>query len=193
MVKNPNIIVGDFTYFSDDCAAEDFDRHVTHHYDFYGDKLIIGRFCQIGKGLKIVMNGANHQRNCVSTYPFYIFQGWNQTPPTMENLAPKGDSIIGNDVWIGENVTIMAGVKIGDGAIIGMNSTATKDVESYSIVGGNPARIIRKRFDDELIDLMLRFRWWDREIEEIDRLIPLLSSPDLEAVKKELKETLAIL
>ena len=182
-IKNPNIIVGDFTYFSD----VDFEKHVTHHYDFYGDRLIIGKFCQIASGVNFVMNGANHQMNAVSTYPFYIMEGWEQEVPPLSELPHKGDTIIGNDVWIGQNVTILAGVHIGDGAIIGLNSVVGSDVSPYTIVAGNPARTIRKRFDDELINLMLEFRWWDKSVEEINNLIPLLSCSDLEKVKSEIR------
>ncbi|MDE6666546.1 MAG: CatB-related O-acetyltransferase [Ruminococcus sp.] len=185
-IKNPNIIVGDFTYFSD----TDFEKHVTHHYDFNGDKLIIGKFCQIASGVNFVMNGANHQMNAVSTYPFYIMEGWEQSVPPLSELPLKGDTIVGNDVWIGQNVTILAGVHIGDGAIIGMNSVVGSDVPPYTIVAGNPARTIRKRFDDELINLMLEFRWWDKSIQEINNLIPLLSCSDLDKVKSEIKSSL---
>lgn len=186
VVKNPNIIVGDFTYFSD----VDFESHVLHHYDFIGDRLIIGKFCQIASGVTFVMNGANHQMNAASTFPFYIM-GWRQTPPSFDNLPLKGDTVIGNDVWIGQNATILPGVHIGDGAIIGLNSVVGSDVEPYTIVAGNPAGVLRKRFDDELIGLLLRLRWWDRSVDEIQRLIPLLTDSDLVAVKDCLKKILA--
>lgn len=182
-IKKTNIIVGDFTYFSD----TDFESHVTHHYDFYGDRLIIGKFCQIGKGVEFVMNGANHQMNAISTFPFYILEGWNQEIPQLCDMPIKGDTVVGNDVWIGQNVTILAGVTIGDGAIIGTNSTVGSNVEPYSIVVGNPAKMIRKRFDDELIKLMLHFKWWDKEIEEINTLIPLLTDSNLDNVKQVLR------
>lgn len=110
-IKNPNIIVGDYTYFAD----VDFETHVTHHYDFNGDKLIIGKFCQIAAGVNFIMNGANHQMNSVSTYPFYIFEGWEQEIPSLSKMPLKGDTIVGNDVWIGQNVTIMPGVLIALG------------------------------------------------------------------------------
>ncbi len=183
-IKNPNIIVGDFTYFSD----KDFESHVTHHYDFNGDKLIIGKFCQIAAGVNFIMNGANHQMNAVSTFPFYIMEGWEQEVPSPDKMPIKGDTIVGNDVWIGQNTTILSGVKIGDGAIIGANSTVGSDVAPYTIVVGNPAKFVRKRFDDELIELMLKFKWWDKPIEEINSLIPLLSDNDLEKVKKQIRE-----
>ena len=138
-VKNPNIIVGDFTYFAD----KDFEKHVTHHYDFIGDKLIIGKFCQIAAGVEFIMNGANHQMNAVSTYPFYIFGTWEQYAPDKKDLPLKGDTIIGNDVWIGQNVTILPGVHIGDGVIIGANSIVGNNIEPYTIIAGNPAKEIR--------------------------------------------------
>ena len=169
-IKNPQIIVGDFTYIAD----SDFESHVTHLYEWNGDRLIIGKFCQIAAGVEFVMNGANHQMNAVSTFPFFTLEGWNAKAPQKSDMPLKGDTVIGNDVWIGQNATIMPGVHIGDGAIIGANSLVSKDVEAYTIVAGNPIRVIRKRFDDELIDLLERFKWWDKSIEEIDSLIPLL-------------------
>lgn len=181
-IQSKNIIVGDFTYFSD----TDFERHVTHHYDFYGDKLIIGKFCQIAAGVEFIMNGANHPMNGVSTFPFYLFEGWEQDTPALNSLPFKGETVIGNDVWIGQNATILPGVHIGDGAIIGANSVVGSSVESYSIVAGNPARLVRKRFDNELVALLLRVKWWDLPIEEINKLIPVLSSSDLEKVKEDL-------
>ncbi len=183
-VTNPNIIVGDFTYFSD----TDFEKHVSHHYEFNGDKLIIGKFCQIAAGVNFVMNGANHQMNAVSTFPFYIFEGWEQEIPPLAEMPIKGDTVVGNDVWIGQNATILPGVHIGDGAIIGMNSVVGSDVPPYTIVAGNPARILRKRFDDELIVLLQKLRWWDKSIEEINGLIPDLSCGDLAKVKIKLAE-----
>lgn len=183
-ITNPNIIVGDFTYFSD----VDFEKHVLHHYDFNGDKLIIGKFCQIASGVTFVMNGANHQMNAASTYPFYIMDGWEQKLPTIADLPIKGDTVVGNDVWIGQNATILPGVHIGDGAIIGLGSVVGSDVEPYTVVAGNPARTIRKRFDDELTALLLKFEWWNKEVDEIQRLIPLLTDSNLQNVKENLKK-----
>ena len=182
-IKNPNIIVGDFTYIAD----SEFESHVSHHYEWNGDKLIIGKFCQIASGVEFVMNGANHQMNAVSTFPFYTLEGWNMEAPTMSNMPLKGDTIIGNDVWIGQNAVILPGVKIGDGAIIGANAVVGSNVAPYTIVVGNPAKEIRKRFDDELIELMLKFKWWEKSIDEIDGLIPVLTCSDLEKVKAEIK------
>ena len=185
-IKNKNIIVGDFSYIAD----SDFESHVTHHYDWNNDKLIIGKFCQIASGVEFVMNGANHQMNSVSTFPFYTLEGWEQTPPTQNDLPIKGDTIIGNDVWIGQNATILPGVHIGDGAIIGANSVVGSNVEPYTIVAGNPAKVIRKRFDDDLIGIMEKLKWWDKSIEEINNLISLLTNSNLEYVKEELKKLL---
>ena len=181
-ITNPNIIIGDFTYFSD----VDFERHVLHHYDFYGDRLIIGRFCQIAAGVTFVMNGANHQMNAVSTFPFYIMEGWKQEAPPLSEMPVKGDTVVGNDVWIGQNATILPGVHIGDGAIIGMNSVVGTDVPPYTVVAGNPATVLRRRFDDELIQMLLALRWWDWEIEAINAFIPVLTSGDLNWVRKEI-------
>lgn len=185
-VTSKNIIVGDFSYIAD----SDFESHVTHHYEWLGDKLIIGKFCQIAAGVEFVMNGANHQMNSVSTFPFYTLEGWDMTPPATEDLPLKGDTVIGNDVWIGQNAVILPGVHIGDGAIIGANSVVGSDVEPYTIMAGDPAKVLRKRFDDELIGLLLAYRWWDKSIEEINGLIPLLTSSDIEKVRTSLKETL---
>ena len=182
-IKNKNIIVGEYSYYS----GNNFESCVTHHYDFIGDKLIIGKFCQIGANVEFVMNGANHQINSISTYPFYIFNGWEQESPSISDLPIKGDTIIGNDVWIGEDVTIMPGVKIGDGVIIGKHSVVTKDIPPYCIVGGNPAKIIKKRFDDEIINLLLELKWWDRPIKEINDFIPLLTNSDINYVKVTIK------
>lgn len=185
-IKNSNIIVGDFTYIAD----SEFESHVTHHYEWNGDKLIIGKFCQIAAGVEFVMNGANHQMNAVSTFPFYTLEGWDMKPPAASDMPLKGDTVIGNDVWIGQKAVILPGVHIGDGAIIGANSIVGSDVSPYTIVAGNPATEIRKRFDDELIQLMLDFKWWDKSVGEINQLIPLLTCGNLEKVKAEISERL---
>ncbi|MDE6315187.1 MAG: CatB-related O-acetyltransferase, partial [Muribaculaceae bacterium] len=126
------------------------------------------------------------------TYPFYIVGGdWGGAiAPVMSELPLKGDTVVGNDVWIGQNVTIMPGVHIGNGAIIGTNATVASDIPPFSVAVGNPARVIRRRFDDEMIDLLERLQWWNRPIEEVDRLIPILSDPDLAAAKAAIREYL---
>ncbi len=185
-ITNPNIIVGDFTYIAD----SQFESHVTHLYEWNGDKLIIGKFCQIASGVEFVMNGANHQMNAVSTFPFYTLEGWDMEPPKKSDLPLKGDTVIGNDVWIGQNAVVLPGVQIGDGAIIGANSVVGSNVAPYTIVVGNPAKVLRRRFDDEMIELLLQFKWWDRSIAEINSLIPILTDSNLKTVRKKLKKRL---
>lgn len=184
-VDNPNVIIGDYSYYYGNENDLDFSKHISHHYDFIGDKLIIGKFCSIANGVEFVMNGANHRMDCPSTYPFYIMGGdWGSAlKPHTQELPLKGDTVIGNDVWIGQNVTIMPGVHIGDGAIIGANSTVAKDVPAYSIAVGNPCRVTRKRFDDETIDYLLKLKWWDWSIEKIEANFEALGSNDLDLIK----------
>lgn len=183
-VKNPNIIIGDYTYYDDPEDSENFERNVLYHYPFTGDKLIIGKFCAIATGVQFIMNGANHKISGISTYPFQIFgNGWDRVMPAPEEFPFKGDTIIGNDVWIGYQSTLMPGVKIGNGAIIAAKSVVTKNIEPFSIVGGNPAQLIRKRFDEETIQLLLEIAWWDWEIEKITRNLEKIIGADIEALK----------
>lgn len=184
IIKNPNIQVGDYTYYDNADGSEDFESHVTHHYDFIGDKLIIGKFCAIAKGIEFIMNGANHRLNSVTTYPFNIMgNGWEKSVPNISELPVKGDTIIGNDVWIGQNVTIMPGIHIGDGAIIAANSVVSKNIPAYHIAGGNPAKIIKKRFTNELIQYLLEIKWWDWKADKIFKNLEILCSSDLEKIK----------
>ena len=184
VITRPNIQVGDYTYYDDKNGADKFEEHVTHHYEFLGDKLLIGKFCQIASGITIIMNGANHRMNSVTTYPFNIMgNGWEKVTPSLDELPFKGDTVIGNDVWIGQNVTILPGVHIGDGAIIGANSIVTKDIPAYHIAGENPSKIIRKRFDDELINYLEQIKWWDWEEKKIFDNLEILCSNDLEKIK----------
>lgn len=179
VITRPNIQAGDYTYYDDDTGSEDFERHVTHHYEFLGDKLIIGKFCAIGKGVEFIMNGANHRMNSVTTYPFNIFgHGWEKCTPTLEELPLKGDTVLGNDVWLGQNVTVLPGVRIGDGAVIGSNSVVAKDIPPYTIAAGNPCRVIRNRFDKELTEYLLKLKWWDWDAEKIFCSMEALCSGD---------------
>ncbi len=182
IIKSSQISVGDFTYYDDPEDVANFEKNVLYLFDFIDDKLIIGKFCQIATGVRFIMNGANHDMEGISTYPFQVIsKAWSQAPV---KITSKGYTVIGNDVWIGNSATIMQGVKIGDGAIIGTNSLVTKDVEPYTIVGGNPAREIRKRFDDKTIEFLLKLKWWDWPIEKITENLPLISQADIEALKK---------
>lgn len=184
VITRPNITVGDYTYYDDPNGAENFEQHVTHHYEFYGDRLIIGKFCAIATGIQFIMNGANHQMKSVTTYPFSIMRhGWEKVTPTLEDLPFKGDTVVGNDVWIGQNVTVMPGIHIGDGAIIAANSTVTRDIPAYYIAGGNPCRIIRPRFSPELINFLTQLKWWDWPAEKIFANLEILTSGDLELIK----------
>jgi len=161
VVKNPNIIVGDYTYYDDLGGIENFENNVKYLFDFIGDKLIIGKYCSIATGVTFIMNGGNHLTESVSSFPFAIFgEDWSDAMEG-KSYPTKGNTAVGNDVWIGYNAIIMPGVTIGDGAIIAANSTVTKDVEPYSIVGGNPAKEIKKRFSDKKIIELLELQWWN--------------------------------
>ena len=183
IIKNPNIIVGDYTYYDDFEDVMNFEKNVKYHFYFARDKLIIGKFCMIASDVTFIMNGANHLTNAITTYPFAIFgNGWENAMEG-KTYPSKGDIVVGNDVWIGYNATIMAGVTIGDGAIIGTNSVVTKDLEPYAIVGGNPAKLIKKRFSEEEIRDLLEIKWWDWEIEKITRNVQNLTDNNVRALK----------
>lgn len=182
-VSNPQIIIGDYTYYDDPEDSENFERNVLYLFPFIGDRLIIGKFCALARGIKFIMNGANHSMNGFSTYPFAIFgKGWEHVDPAPETLPYKGDTIIGNDVWIGYEAVIMPGVQIGDGAIVAAKSVVTSNVEPYRIVGGNPARVIRSRFSDEVIQTLLDIAWWNWDIEKITRNLEKILGADIQAL-----------
>lgn len=183
IITNPNIIVGDYTYYDDFEDVYNFERNVKYHFAFVGDKLIIGKFCMIASGVTFIMNGASHLTKAITSYPFAIFgNGW-QEAMNGKAYPTKGDTVIGNDVWVGFKATIMAGVKIGDGAIIAANSVVTKDVEPYAIVGGNPAREIKKRFSDEQIRELLEIKWWDWDIERITKNVHNLTGNNMDILR----------
>ncbi|MEO0409568.1 MAG: CatB-related O-acetyltransferase [Cyanobacteria bacterium P01_A01_bin.135] len=182
IVTSPNIIVGDYTYYDDADGPEHFERNVLYHFDFIGDKLIIGKFCCIASGVKFIMNGGNHRTDWITNYPFPVFgHGWECAMP--EDWPNKGDTVIGNDVWLGYGVTVMPGVHIGDGAIVASQSVVTQSVAPYAVVGGNPAREIRKRFSDEAIAALLEIRWWDWEIEKITHNLQTICGADVGALR----------
>ena len=171
IIKNPNIIVGDYTIYNDfKNNPKNFERNnVLYHYPINNDKLVIGKFCSIACGAKFIFNSANHTLSSLSTYPFPIFfEEWELDVKNITNAWDnKGDIVIGNDVWIGYEAVIMAGVTIGDGAIIGTGAVVTKDIPPYTIVGGIPAKPIRKRFKQETIDILLKIKWWNWSDEKI--------------------------
>ena len=189
VITRPNIQVGEYTYYDDIDGPEQFQDHVTHHYPFLGDKLIIGKFCAIAAGTKFIMGPANHRISSVTTYPFHVFGGvWAEnTPPHLDQLPRKGDIVVGNDVWIGRESVILPGVTIGDGAIVAAYSVVTRDVPPYTLAGGNPARPLKPRFDPELTQLLLAFRWWDLPSKELAATLPLLCEEDLEKVRQVLR------
>ena len=187
VIKNHNIQVGDFTIYNDYVNDPvNFEKNnVLYHYPINKDKLIIGKFCSIACGAKFIMNSANHSLNSLSNYTFPLFtEEWGCDLKVSEAWDNKGDIIIGNDVWIGYNAVILSGVKIGDGAIIGAKAVVTKDVEPYSIVGGVPAREIRKRFDNEIIEKLMKLEWWNLSNEKIAQAIPFIQHNDIENLIK---------
>lgn len=191
VITAPNISVGDYTYYDDAVAPTEFEKNnVLFNYPEFGDSLTIGKFCSIASGTQFIMGAANHRISSVTAYPFAIFGGaWADVIPShLEQLPFKGDTTVGNDVWIGRNSVIMPGVTIGDGAIIAAHSLVAKDVEPYSVVGGNPARFIKKRFNESLIALLLDIKWWDFSDEELVEVLPILCSPNLAEVEQQLKQ-----
>ena len=188
IITNPNIIVGDFTFYNDYVHdPKDFEKNnVLYHYPYVNhDRLIIGKFCSIACGAKFLFNSANHTLNSLSTFPFPIFpEEWGESMPVTDAWDNKGDIVIGNDVWIGYEAVIMAGVHIGDGAIIGTRAVVTKDVLPYTIVGGVPARKIRSRFEDTTIELLQQLKWWDWDTTKISENLNAIRKADIAALKK---------
>lgn len=193
VITAPNIQVGEYTYYDDPVDPTGFEKNnVLFNWPEFGDRLIIGKFCAIASGVRFIMGPANHRTSSVTTYPFNVFGGaWAEnTPPHLRQLPFKGDTVVGNDVWIGRNSVILPGVHIGDGAIVAAQSVVTRDVAPYTVAGGNPARFLKNRFDEELKALLLRLRWWDLEGENLVTLLPLLCDPDLEKVRQTLRARL---
>jgi len=183
-VKNPNIIVGRYSYYSGYYHGHSFEDCARYLLSDDGaDKLIIGSFCSIGSGAAFIMAGnQGHRNDWISTFPFF----WMPDVPAFAGAAngfePAGDTVIGNDVWIGSEAIIMPGIKIGDGAVIGTRSLVTRDVEPYAIVGGNPAKVIRKRFDDPDIHMLCDLKWWDWTDAQLREAMPILTSNDIHAL-----------
>jgi virginiamycin A acetyltransferase len=182
IITNPQIIVGDYTYYDDPEDVHNFERNVLYLFECMGDKLILGKFGQIATGVRFIMNGSNHAMNGLSTYPFKVFgRAWAEKDRMQ--VVNKGDTIVGNDVWIGNSATIMQGIKIGDGAIIATNSLVTKDVAPYTIVGGNPAKEIRKRFDEQTIKFLLEIQWWNWDVQKITNNLEAITSGEMDKLK----------
>ena len=188
VVTDPSISVGDYTIYDDFVNdPRDFQRNnVLYHYPINRERLVIGKFCSIACGAKFLFNSANHTLRSLSTYIFpVLFEEWGldveRIPEAWDN---RGDIVIGNDVWIGYDAVVLAGVTVGDGAIIAARAVVTKDVPPYTIVGGVPARPIRRRFSDSEIDQLLELKWWDWPEEKIARSIGVIQSGDLEGLKR---------
>lgn len=192
VVKNPDISIGEYTMYHDFVNDPvNFEKNnVLYHYPINKDRLVIGKFCSIACGAKFIFTSANHTLKSLSTYPFPIFfEEWGT--PALEVTAAwdnKGGIWVGNDVWIGYEAVILSGVHIGDGAIIGARAVVTKDVEPYTIVGGVPARPIRKRFDPDTIAKLEALRWWDLPYEGIKQLLPALKSGDVKALERAVQQ-----
>lgn len=187
VITNPNVIVGDYTMYNDfvNDPTEFEKNNVLYHYPINGDRLIIGKFCSIACGAKFLFNSANHSLTSLSTYPFPIFfEEWGlERAQVTRAWDHKGDIVIGNDVWIGYEAVILAGVTVGDGAIIGARAVVTKDVPPYTIVGGVPAKPIRKRFPDDTIAALFALRWWDWPEERIAGCLDAIQSGQIDQIK----------
>ena len=186
LITRPYIEVGEYTYYDDPVDPAGFERHcVLYHSPFDGDRLIIGRFCAIGHGVRFLMNGANHKMNGFSTYPFGMFgHGWEKSIPHASDLTDKGDIVVGNDVWIGYEALLMPGVKVGNGAIIAARSVVTGDVPAYAVVGGNPAKVIRYRFDDDTIARLGALAWWDWPLSLITQHVRTIMSGSIDELEQ---------
>ena len=187
VVTDPSISVGDYTIYDDFVNdPRDFQRNnVLYHYPINRERLVIGKFCSIACGARFLMNSANHALGSLSTYVFPIFyEEWGHGMEVTEAWDHRGDIVIGNDVWIGYEAVILSGVTIGDGAIVAARSVVTRDVPPYTIVGGVPARPIRRRFDQETIDALLELRWWDWPLEKLSKSLRAIQAGDLEALRR---------
>lgn len=183
VITNPNISIGDFTIYNDFINdPRDFEKNnVLYHYPINNDKLIIGKFCSIACGAKFIMTSANHTNSSFSAYPFPIFfEEWDENLNVSDAWDNKGDIVIGNDVWIGYDAVIMSGIHIGHGAIIGTRAVVTKDVPPYAIVGGVPAKIIKMRYDDAIIKNLLDIKWWNWDIEYIQKYLSNIRSESMQ-------------
>ncbi len=184
-VDDPRIEIGDYTYYDDPGGADAFAQNILHHYEHAGDRLRIGRFCAIATGATFLMSGANHPMRGISTYPFAVFErGWRKGYENELESGSRGDIVIGNDVWIGLRATILPGITVGDGAIIGAQAVVSRDVRPYAIVAGNPAREVKRRFDDATIDSLLEIRWWDWDIAKITRNIQTIGDGSPEQLRE---------
>lgn len=186
LVDAPNVVIGDYTYYDDPHGPERFvENCVLYHYPFVGDRLVIGRFCAIGEGVRFVMNGATHAMSGFSTFPFNIFGlGWEDGfDPASWTRENRGDTDVGNDVWIGARATILPGVSVGSGAIIATQAVVSRDVPPYAVAAGNPARAVKQRFDEDTVSRLLTVAWWDWPAEKITRNLDAIRGSNLSALE----------
>lgn len=187
LVDAENVEIGEFTYYDDPDGPEHFqEKCVLHHYPFIGDRLVIGRFCAIAQGARFIMNGANHAMSGFSTFPFNIFgHGWEDGfDPASWEKENRGDTVVGNDVWIGMEAVIMPGVTIGDGAIVAAKSVVSRDVAPYTIVAGNPANPVRRRFDESTVARLLAIAWWHWDVDKISRNLDAIRGADIDRLER---------
>ena len=175
-----NVQIGEYTYYDDPAGPDAFRQNILYHFEFSGDRLVIGRFCALATGTKFIMNGGNHRTDGLSTFPFTIFSEWRGMWEGELDFPSRGDTILGNDVWVGYDALVMPGVTIGDGAVVASRSVVTKDVPPYAVVGGNPARVLRKRYDEGTIERLIDLAWWDWPIDAVTRAIAAIGRGDLE-------------
>lgn len=184
IVDRPNVEIGDYTYYDDPAEEPErfYERCVRYHFEHLGDRLVIGRFCAIATGVQFIMGGANHRLDGLSTYPFAIFgKGW-EDPGHDWAKGARGDTVIGNDVWIGTEAMILPGVTVGDGAIIGSRAVVASDVPPYGIAVGNPARTMKRRFCEETVARLLAVAWWDWPPEKVTANLAAIRGADVEAL-----------
>lgn len=191
-VTNPNIIVGRYSYYSGYYHGHSFDDCARFLLPDDGvDRLVIGSFCSIGSGAAFIMAGnQGHRNDWISTFPFFWMPEVPSFAGARNGYRPAGDTVVGNDVWIGSEAIVMPGVTIGDGAVIGTRALVTRDVEPYAIVGGNPARVIRKRFEDDLIAMLLEMRWWDWSDDQLQVAMPILTSGDVAGLYRHWRDVI---
>lgn len=186
LVDAPNVEIGDFTYYDDPLGPDRFvERCVLHHYPAVGDRLVIGRFCALAEGVRFVMNGANHALSGFSTYPFDIFgHGWEKGFDTAAlRHESRGDTVIGNDVWIGMDAVILPGVRIGDGAIVAARSVVSHDVPAYAVAAGDPAKVAKMRFDPATVRRLLSVAWWNWPVEKITQNLDAVRGADIDRLE----------
>lgn len=187
LIDADNIEIGDFTYYDDPAGPEHFvEKCVLYHYPFIGDRLLIGRYCAIAEGAKFVMNGANHAMAGFSTYPFNIFgNGWEEGfDQATWSKELRGDTVVGNDVWIGMEALVMPGIAIGHGAIVAARAVVSRDVPPYSIVAGNPAKVVKQRFDPQTVARLLAVAWWDWPVDKVSRNLDAIRGADISRLEQ---------